>query len=337
VAVATTDDIYNEFGFGAESPTAIRDFLAYAFRNWPKPAPRFVLLVGKASYDTRDMLHAPNKNLLPTFLRSTLNLGETGDDNAFVVFDEASPAPQMAIGRLPVKTDAQLATVIEKIIAYESAGAADWRGRALFIADDKDSDFETMSEDFIGRLPQGVTVTRAYLRANPVVSGTNGGGAASGGLVPTKQAIVTNWNQGAALVSYVGHGSITLWAAGPLFAASDANALRNAERLPFLLTPTCLDGYFLDAQQDSLAEQLLFKPDGGIIGGFVPTGLSFSASQRKLATGFLDALFQSPPPTVGEAIMRAKQAMPSPDRADAEVIETFTLLGDPALTLVIGR
>ena len=29
------------------------------------------------------------------------------------------------------------------------------------------------------------------------------------------------WNQGAALVTYVGHGSINLWAQGPLFTVAD--------------------------------------------------------------------------------------------------------------------
>jgi len=143
------------------------------------------------------------------------------------------------------------------------------------------------------------------------------------------------WNEGAALVTYVGHGAINLWGAGPLFAASDALSLRNTGRLPFLLTPTCLDGFFLHPEQDSLAEQLLLKADGGIIGGVVPTGLSFPPNQRELAQRFVSVLFASPAPTVGEALMQAKQTMPSREPADREVIETFTLLGDPALRLVI--
>jgi hypothetical protein len=227
---------------------------------------------------------------------------------------------------LPVKTPAQLATAIDKIVAYENAANTSdgWRARALFVADDKEDSFESLAEDLIGRLPAGVAPTRAYL------------GAANGAIAPTKQKIVEAWNQGAALVTYVGHGSINLWAQGPLFTVADGNALKNGDRLPFLLTPTCLDGYFLDAQQDSLAEQLLFKKDGGIIAGLVPTGLSFPPNQRKLTGAFADALFSANPPTVGEAMMRAKLAMTIEGPGDNEVIETFTLLGDPALKLAIG-
>ncbi len=326
LSVVTTDEIYDEFGYGRESPMFIRDFLAHAYRQWTRPAPRFVLLVGKASYDTRNYLSAPNKNLLPSFLRPTLHLGETGIDNFFVAFGESPIQPYMAIGRLPVKTPTQLTTIIDKMIAYESAAdPSAWRRRALFVADDKDGEFEDMSEDFIRSLPAGTDAARTYLRAN------------DGALPPTKQSLIDNWNQGAWLVSYVGHGSIDTWAAGPLFKAADVSALHNGERLPFMLTPTCLDGFFLHPQQDSLAEQLLLKKDGGIIAGLVPTGLSLPYNQRKLVTAFFSALFASHTPTVGEAILQAKQSMPVPDEADGEVIETFTLLGDPALRLALGK
>jgi hypothetical protein len=59
VAVVTTNEVYDEFGFGAESPLAIRAFIDWAYRQWASPAPRFVLLVGKASYDYLDYLNGP--------------------------------------------------------------------------------------------------------------------------------------------------------------------------------------------------------------------------------------------------------------------------------------
>ena len=178
-----------------------------------------------------------------------------------------------------------------------------------------------LAEDIAGRLPSGTNVTRDYLRTN------------EGAIAPTKQALLDNWNQGAGFIAYAGHGSISLWAAGPLFTTADASGLRNGDRLPFLFTPTCLDGYFLDAQQDSLSEQLLFMKDGGIIGGLVPTGLSFAPNQKKLSAAFLDALFGAAPATVGEAMMKAKQAIDVSGPDDEEVIQTFTLLGDPALKI----
>lgn len=318
VRVVTTTEIYDAFGYGAESPQAIRAFLDYAYHRWASPAPRFALLVGKASYDYRDDLRAPNKNLLPTFLLSSLHLNEVGSDHWYVASED--DLAQMAIGRLPVKTTDQLATLIAKIVAYESAQSdAAWRRRALFVADDQDAAFETMSERLIGALSPETEALRVYLRT-PAAA-----------LPLTRQALLEQWNRGARIVTYVGHGSIGSWAAGPLFDSNDVGALSNGDRLPFLFTPTCLDGFFYHPQQDSLAEQLLTQRHGGIIAGLAPTGLSLTPAQEKLGLGLFDALFRARDGTIGEAIVRAKRALNPGDAAEREVIDTFTLLGDPAL------
>jgi hypothetical protein len=54
VLVADVEDVYDEFSFGAHSSQALQDFLSYAYTpgHWAK-APRFVLLMGDASYDPR--------------------------------------------------------------------------------------------------------------------------------------------------------------------------------------------------------------------------------------------------------------------------------------------
>ena len=44
-----------------------------------------------------------------------------------------------------------------------------------------------------------------------------------------------------------------------------------------------------------------------------------------------DQLFVQHAPTLGEAIMRAKQKVSGTDLETREVIDTFVLLGDPAL------
>ncbi len=323
VRVVTTDEIYDEFGYGAESPHAIRAFLDYAYHRWASPAPRFALLVGKASYDYRDYLNAPNKNLLPTYLLSTLHLNQAGSDHWYVA--SADDVAQMAIGRLPAKTPAQLMTLIAKIVTYESAkGDAAWRRRALFVADDQDAAFETMSERLIGALAPETEALRVYLRTPAA-------------LAATRQALLEQWNRGARIVTYAGHGAIESWAAGPLFDSNDVGALSNGERLPFLFTPTCLDGFFYHPQQDSLTEQLLARKDGGIIAGLVPTGLSLTPAQEKLGLALFDALFRARAGTIGEAIVHAKRALNPDDATEREVIDTFTLLGDPALRWATGE
>ena len=55
VMVIDVEEIYDEFNDGIIHPTAIRDFIAHAYHHWQPPAPRFVLLVGDASWDTKNV------------------------------------------------------------------------------------------------------------------------------------------------------------------------------------------------------------------------------------------------------------------------------------------
>ena len=44
------EDLYDEFSYGQQSPYAVKDFLRYAVQGNGSRRPRFVLLVGHASY-----------------------------------------------------------------------------------------------------------------------------------------------------------------------------------------------------------------------------------------------------------------------------------------------
>ncbi len=313
--VVTTSAIYDAFGYGAESPLALRAFL-----DSLQPKPRFVLLVGKASYDYRDYLNAPNKNLTPTFLVNTPHLNQVASDNRFAAASAADARPVFAVGRIPAKTKEQVARVVNKIIAFESGQrGADWRNRAIFIADDKEPSFVAMADALAQALPPPIAAQKIYLAMR------------QGDVNATRAEIVARWNAGARWITYIGHGSLDTWAEGPLFSAVNLGELKNAERLPILFTPTCLDGFFYHPQKDSLAEELLFKHDGGIVAGIVPTGLSLPPDQQTLMRALFDELFAQRAPTLGEALTRAKQKMDVSAETLREVVETFGLLGDPAL------
>jgi len=319
--VVTTTQVYDEFGFGNVSPLAIRAFLDWIQQNWKTTPPRFVLLVGKASYDYRDYTQGVNKNLLPTYLVDTPNLRQAASDNWFVASDAKTDRPALALGRIPAKTPEQLTQVINKIIQYESGQAADWKQRAVFVADDKDPSFQSMADTLAGQVRPGMQSQKVYLADH------------QGDVKTTRADIINRWNNGALILSYIGHGSIDTWAEGPLFSAENLGEIKNGERLPILITPTCLDGFFYHPQRDSLAEDLLFKSDGGIIAGLVPTGLSIPDAQSQLMQELFHQLFSNPAPTLGQAILRAKQQVAADSPNMREVIDTFGLLGDPGLVI----
>ncbi|MEZ4771143.1 MAG: C25 family cysteine peptidase [Caldilineales bacterium] len=317
LTVASIDDVYDTFSHGAPDPAAIRDYMIYARDNWSGPAPRFLLLVGDATYDYQGFLQDSTPNFVPTYLLSTHFVGETASDNWFVSLNEENDLPDMAVGRIPAQTAQQVEDVVAKTLAYESdTTAGDWAGRALFVADNEQEGFQTIADNLAeDALPASYQIDKVYLGASEN---------------PTAQ-IVQSMDDGVGLVTYVGHGSMNVWGKDKMFQISDTDALDNT-RLPFLVTMTCLVGYFHHPTATSMGEELLLNPKGGVVAALVPTSESLASDQTELATNVYGHLF-SDAGTVGEAIMLGKRDLNLDRNLMQDLIETFTLLGDPALVL----
>ncbi len=142
-AVARIDvqDLYDEWYFGHKNPQAISAFLQHAAAHW-QTVPRFVLLVGDASFDPRDYLGEGPSDWIPTTWIRTAEL-ETASDDALADLDGDGIA-DLAIGRLPVRSTSEADNVVAKLLAYDAA-EGDWRGRSLVVTDRPDE------FDFAGR------------------------------------------------------------------------------------------------------------------------------------------------------------------------------------------
>jgi hypothetical protein len=99
VRTAPVEEIFSTFGFGETNPKAIRDFIAYAYHKWDK-APRYVVLLGDATYDFKDYLGTGVVNRTPPLLVMTTFL-ETVSDPAYAAVNGDDLLPDLAIGRLP--------------------------------------------------------------------------------------------------------------------------------------------------------------------------------------------------------------------------------------------
>ena len=75
-------------------------------------------------------------------------------------------------------------------------------------------------------------------------------------------AIINAINQGRLMVSFVGHGSVSSWAAESLFSRNSIGSLTNTGKYPFFAPMTCSEGYFIipiaqGFNYPSLAESLV--------------------------------------------------------------------------------
>jgi hypothetical protein len=314
VTLIDVQDLYDEFNFGVKSPQALKDFLHRARAHWQGP-PRFVLLVGDASFDPRNYLGLGDFDFLPTKLIDTVS-NETASDDWFVDFNNDG-LPEIPVGRIPVRTPEEAALVVSKIIAYENAEAGLWTDQVALIADkmeEDDFDFEGASAEVETLLPGNVTAQQ--------ISRSQGDDGT------TRALIIDAINEGRLLVNYIGHGSVETWRGG-IFGSDDVATLTNGAHLPFFITMTCLNGFFHDPfPTESLAETLLKAEGGGAVAVWASSGLTDPESQALMNKEVIPLLFDGTSRTLGEATAKAKAAT-----KDMDVRRTWILFGDPMTRL----
>jgi hypothetical protein len=306
VQVVDVEDLYDGFTFGQRSPQAIHDYLARAMNDWRRK-PHYVLLAGDASYDPKNYLGLGLNDLVPTKLIDT-NLMEAASDDWLADFNNDGMA-DIALGRLPVRTDAAMNALVAKIVGYENATPDPSRG-ALLVAD---TGFERQSSAVKRFLPFGMTVATINRRSADDAT--------------IHDQIVSAINEGPRVTNFVGHGSNGVWTGGSVLSSFDAPALTNTNRLSVFTMMTCFNGYFQDAYNDSLSEALLKAP-GGAVAVWASTTLTEPAGQNAIDQEFYRLLFGAQPATLGDAARAAKAVT-----TDRDVRRTWTLFGDPAMLL----
>ncbi len=152
------------------------------------------------------------------------------------------------------------------------------------------------------------------------------------GTAATRNAIVQSFDEGASLVSYLGHGGIHLWANENFFNAGDVASLGLQSQQPLLLTMNCLNGYFHFPYFNSLAEELVQAKDKGAIAAFSPSGLSLNGPANLYHKALLQELFNGRHGRLGDVVLAAQEAY-AETGAFPELLSIYHLLGDPALTL----
>jgi hypothetical protein len=313
--VVTTDDIYDEFSYGLATPHGIRSFIKYASSTWTTPV-RYVVLAGEGSYDYKDFM-SRGDSLVPPLMVDT-EYGLAPSDVALADVAGADGAPEVAIGRIPALTVADLDAALAEIEAYEAASGAGGGSSVLLAADNTDSGGSFMSDsDVIGQeLPSSLNVVKAYLDRLPADA--------------VRSALLRAFGDGSVLVNYVGHGGEDVLAAEALLAKGDAASLPAGARLPIFTAFTCKVGQFAVPGYDSLGEALVKQQGAGAIAVWSPSAMEDSVDSARLGTIFTQCMFGSTTQVVlGDVIRSAMKG--AAGKLPASLLLTYNLLGDPAL------
>ena len=322
-AIVHTEDVYDEFNYGIPDPQAVRDFLAYAYANWTAPALSYVLLLGDSHPDYDDYLNSGKPIHVPSMLIGSPEMGATPSDIPYSQIVGNDPLPDLYLGRVPAESLDYAQAQVDKILDYESRAAEPWNKNATFVADNNYPAFETTSESLAALVPHDFTIARMYLGFNdPAV---------------IRDGLLGLFDAGQLLVTYVGHGNVEGWAGESIFTSDDAYRIRNGARMPFVMSYSCLNGYFpIIEPRKALAEAFLVPPDGdGAIATLAPSGFTLRYDNDLFAGRVFNSLFPGRIKELGPAINAAKIYAYSNLGVGREIIDLYHLLGDPAVDLKI--
>ncbi len=328
VAVENTQAIYDTYGEGRVDPDAIRAYLVDAYTTWTPP-PTFVLLAGDGTSDPKRYRADSPPTVIPPYLAEVDPwAGETAADNRYAAVDGGDNLPDMLIGRLPVNTFTETHIVVGKIVQYETQlFPGDWNRGVALVADNPDAagNFTAQSEVLAGTfITAPFTAQRIYFTP-PATTVT-----------ATQQAIVNQWNAGAGLMMFTGHASMSQWAVERLFHREDVPGLSNALRLPVVVEMTCFTGSFQNPSYATLDELLVRRSGGGAIAAWGATGLGVSTGHAELADGFMRSIYVYGLTALGSAALAGKLKLAANNPFHLDLIDTFTLLGDPATRLSLA-
>lgn len=303
--VVDIEDVFDEFGYGLHASSAIKAYLSHIGAG-NSGRPGYVLLVGDSSFDPRNYLHQGENDLVPTRLVDT-EFMETASDDWFVDFNNDS-LPDAAIGRFPVRTPQELATVVSKVLTYETMPVESQR-HAVMVSD---TEFVAASQMVTGSLPAGTMVTAVERGSDTDAM--------------LRQRLLDGLNNGPSIVNFTGHGQMSVWTGGGLFTVDDPATLTN-ERPSVYIMLSCLNNFWHDANHESIGEALLKSPHAAAA-VWGSSGTTYSDPQVVMALDLYGRYSSAPGVRIGDAIRQAKVATYSLD-----VRRTWVLFGDPTMRL----
>ncbi|MFA6057623.1 MAG: type IX secretion system sortase PorU [Taibaiella sp.] len=346
VAVAQTDQIYNEFSSGGQDIGGIRNFIKMFYDRTGTPEIRNVLFMGAASFDYKNRI-AFNTNFVPTFqtYESANSSDAYSSDDFFALLDEGedinctgsgcSNRVDIGTGRIPAFDADEANKAIVKIKNYASpASFGPWKNVVSYVADDKDAgqfgmnhmkDCETVS-NFYYDSAHVLNVYKIYSDAYVIAS------TPSGGRYPmVNKAINDQIYNGTFLMSYSGHGSPQRWSHEAILTADDYGNWTNKNKLPVMVTATCDFGRFDDPSHRSAGAKLMINPNSGSIAMITTTQVVYQFQNTALNEAYTAAQFTKDAAgnwkTIGEALREAK------NRFADENNYKYVVLGDPALKM----
>ncbi|OYT59332.1 hypothetical protein B6U81_06275, partial [Thermoplasmatales archaeon ex4484_30] len=335
---------------GRDDAEKIKNFIKDAIEKW---GIKYVLLVGNAEKmpvryayinDGTETHHVTD--LYYADIYDSNGKFSSWDSNGNDIFgeydyqggtDEIDLYPDVYVGRLACDNEADVTTVVNKIITYEnSAAQGEWFKRAILCGGDSHEDDEKVYEGEYTK-----EKVKAYLNDFDIIklfTSLDNLGASS---------IRSQINNGAGFVDFSGHGNRLSWATHPPedfnkwigIDVGDVSILSNGNMLPIVVLDACSTGEF--DKGTCLAWHFVKVKNKGAIATFATTALSWGYTGRYVTSGlsgYMDVrlamhisdenLGEMWADSIDDYLSYQKM-----EKLDYKTVEEWILFGDPSLKI----
>ncbi|HNY63534.1 MAG TPA: type IX secretion system sortase PorU [Bacteroidales bacterium] len=350
--IVAPSQVYNEFSSGKVDPSAIRNYMRAVYLKTNKVYPRYLLLVGRPSYDYRGIvegteLYVPNYQTEPSFHDGSLG----ANDDYFALLDNNEGDScrgllDLGVGRFPVTTLSQAKICVDKSINYSAStnltqntpslisNLGDWRNVVTFVGDNGDDNIHMITADAgAQKLAQNYphfNIDKIYNDAYQVVS------YAGGQRYPeVTKAINSRMNRGSLIFTYTGHGGGNGWSKARILEISDITKWKNKYNQPFMMNLTCSFGW-VDRAAISPSELIYINEQGGAAAMMTTTRSAYTGANYSFCNKIFSNLLINPlnqPVTIGEFNMAAKNSLGGAMYG----INMYVILGDPTMKLALPQ
>ena len=344
VRILTAEQLYNEFSSGTPDANAYRRYLRMLYERAQTDAdmPRYLLLFGDGAWDNRMLSsdwkgQSPNDFLLCYESENSFSATDCYvSDDFFCMLDEgeggnllSSDRSDVAVGRLPARSEEEAKILVDKIISYANNNyAGSWQNEICLMGDDGNENQHMQDADAVAQLveqkhPEYVVkriMWDAYERVN----------SSTGHSYPDVTRLIKQQMQsGALIMNYCGHGAAYSISHEMVMQLPDfANAV--STRLPLWVTASC-DIMPYDGQEENIGETAMFNKRGGAIAFFGTTRTVYASYNRLMNLAFMGQVLEGI--AIGEAVRLAKNSLITTRQDYTTNKLQYTLLGDPALRL----
>ncbi len=317
VALVNVDDIYKKYSASIIDPYAIKEYIAVVAKQNPL---KYILLVGSDNYDYKGYLSNQHFSHIPSIYTTIDDIVRYAPSDNIYADVNNDDIPDIAIGRLPVRSIDELQLLIDKQMTY--VNQTNQTVSSHFIADAQDDiySYAQISSELNDLIPD---------TWNKLVTNRDDYATAEA----TKTQILDNFTYNPRLTTYLGHSGPRNWFSfPPAFTYNDIIHLDNNEAPSIVMQWGCWNSYYVEPDANTMAHRFLFDNDNGAVAVFGASALTTVTSEKLFAELIIPEMVKENQP-IGISMLKAKSALAKQGEY-RDIIMGWNLLGDPAIKLI---